>query len=481
MDPITALLDEVLEETRPLDGGAPAGYIPELADADPTRLAFAVVGPRGRVRAVGDEDAEFTIQSMSKPFVLALALAERGRAAVLEKVGVEPSGEPFNAISLEPGTGRPANSMVNAGAIATTALVEGDDIDARTGRIVETMSAFAGRSLWVDEAVYASESSTGDRNRALAHLLRSHGVIDGPVDLAVETYFRQCSLLVTVRDLAVMAATLAFGGVNPVTGRRVVEEHVARDVLSIMTSCGMYDFSGEWLLRVGLPAKSGVSGGILAVAPSQFGVAAFSPRLDDHGNSVRGIAMLETVAERFGMHLLEPHESVAVPAVTVEADDRGRVVRLGGELGFAGTERVLAVLREMAAVLPAGSTLTLDASALGRRSKRPTLGHHWTFTNDHFDAERQNVSLRVRSRLRPRGEVGPKEQRDHSGGERRVRPIVEVPSVLLALAVLHRYDLYWMRRHLALLHSCLCHLFRQFADGHVILFSVSKHRQFVDI
>jgi len=366
VDPITALLHDVLEDVRPHDSGAPAGYIPELAAADPALLALAAVGPHGRVRAVGDVTHEFTIQSISKPFVLALALADRGREAVLRKVGAEPSGEPFNAISLEPGTGRPANPMVNAGAIATSALIHGDGVDDRTARIVDGLSAFAGRSLWVDEQVYASESQTGDRNRALAHLLRSYGIIDGPVDIAVETYFRQCSLLVTARDLAVMASTLAFGGVNPVTGDRVVAEHVARDVLSIMTSCGMYDYSGEWLLRVGLPAKSGVSGGLLAVAPSQFGVAAFSPRLDAHGNSVRGIAVIETLSERFGMHLLEPHDSVAVPAFTVEDTDQGRVLRLSGELGLAGTERVMAVLRELADAMPADAVITVDARALGR-------------------------------------------------------------------------------------------------------------------
>jgi glutaminase len=366
VDPTTALFDSVLEEVRPMRSGEPAAYIPELAQADPERLAFAAVGPRGGIRAVGDAEAEFTIQSISKPFVLALALAEHGRDAVLKRVGVEPSGEPFNAISLEVGTGRPANPMVNAGAIATTAQIEGVDVDERTARIVEMLSAFAGRSLWVDEEVYASESATGDRNRALAHLLRSYSVIEGSVELAVETYFRQCSLLVTVRDLAVMASTLAFGGVNPTTGDRVVEEYVARDVLSIMSSCGMYDFSGEWLLRVGLPAKSGVSGGLLAVAPSQFGVAAFSPRLDEHGNSVRGVAAVEAFADRFGVHLMEPHESVAIPALRVESTADGRVIHLGGELGFAGTERVVAVLRELASALPPEAVVTVDASDLAR-------------------------------------------------------------------------------------------------------------------
>jgi glutaminase len=366
VDPITALLEKVLVEVRRRDEGHPAAYIPELAAADPDLLAFGVVGPRGRIMTVGDDDASFTIQSMSKPFVLALALERLGREAVLARVGAEPSGEPFNAISLEAGSGRPANPMVNAGAIATTALVAGADVDARTAQIVAFMSAFAGRSLWIDEAVYASESQTGDRNRALAHLLKSYGIIDGPVHDAVETYFRQCSVLVTVRDLAVMAATLAFGGVNPVTRDRVVSERVARDVTSIMASCGMYDFSGEWMLRVGLPAKSGVSGGVMAVAPSQFGVAAFSPRLDAHGNSVRAGAVVEIMSERFGMHVFEPHEALTEPGISVEQTPDGPVVRLGGELGFAGAERVLAMLREVADAAPRAALITVDAAELAR-------------------------------------------------------------------------------------------------------------------
>jgi len=361
-----ALLEKVLVEVREHDAGEPASYIPELAEADPDLLAFGVVGPRGRVMTVGDDSAEFTVQSMSKPFVLALALENLGRDAMLARVGAEPSGEPFNAISLEAGTGRPANPMVNAGAIATTSLIPGADIDERTGHIVAMLSAFAGRSLWVDESVYASESATGDRNRALAHLLKSYGVIEGSVHDAVETYFRQCSVLVTVRDLAVMAATLAFGGLNPVTGERVVSERVARDVTSIMASCGMYDFSGEWMLRVGLPAKSGVSGGVMAVAPSQFGVAAFSPRLDAHGNSVRASAIVEILSDRFGMHLLELHESLAAPGISVVESEDGPIVRLGGELGFAGAERVLSMLREIAAAAPNAAVITVDVAELER-------------------------------------------------------------------------------------------------------------------
>lgn len=360
------MLQDVLDDVRSDTSGATADYIPELARADPAPLALAAVGPRGRVFTVGDDHVEFTIQSMSKPFVLALALRELGRERVLRSVGVEPSGEPFNAISLEAGTGRAANPLVNAGAIATTSLIPGSDVEERTGRIVGILSQFAGRSLWVDEAVYASESESGHRNRALAHLMRSYGSMQGSVDLAVESYFRQCSVLVTVRDLAVMAGTLAFGGVNPTTGERVVSERIARDVVSIMSSCGMYDFSGEWLLRVGLPAKSGVSGGILAVAPSQYGVGVFSPRLDSHGNSVRGSGVLERLSEDFGMHLLEPHESIAEPGISVERTEDGVTVLLGGELGFAGAERVLSVLGEVVGALPDGATITVDARDVAR-------------------------------------------------------------------------------------------------------------------
>lgn len=346
MDPIHEMISHVLDDVRELDAGERAAYIPELADADPDRLALAVIGPRGRIVAMGDDEVAFTIQSISKPFVFALALESLGRDRVLQHVGVEPSGEPFNAISLEHGTGRPANPLINAGAIATTALIEGPGLAARTERIIAGLSQFAGRALRVDEAVYESESSTGDRNRALGHLLRSHGVFTDGVSDVVESYFRQCSVLVTVTDLAVMAGTLAFGGRNPLTGEQVVSERTARDVISVMTSCGMYDASGQWLMRVGLPTKSGVSGGLLALAPSQFGVGVFSPRLDVHGNSTRGQLLLERLSDVFGMHVFERHEGLAAPGVSIERhrDDAVHVV-LDGELTFSGAERVLAVLR----------------------------------------------------------------------------------------------------------------------------------------
>lgn len=364
MDPIEQMLTAVLDDVRGQDAGEVAGYIPELARADPDRLALAVVGPHGRVVAMGDAADEFTIQSISKPFVFALALEHLGRDAVLARVGVEPSGEPFNAISLEHGTGRPANPLINAGAIATTALMPGDGLDGRSEVILAGLARFAGRPLRVDERVYESESAEGDRNRALAHLLRSYDVIGPDVHGIVEAYFRQCSALVTVSDLAVMAGTLSFGGRNPRTGEQVISPQTARDVVSVMTSCGMYDGSGSWLLRVGLPAKSGVSGGLIALAPSQFGVGVFSPRLDQHGNSTRGQMLLEKLSEAFGMHVFDQHDGIASPGVSIERASDGVVhVVLEGEFSFSGAERVLATLRGVHPD-PESEMLVVDLRAL---------------------------------------------------------------------------------------------------------------------
>lgn len=373
MDPISALLAEELETVRGQQSGQTAQYIPSLAQADPDQLGMAVVGPRGSVISVGDDTTAFTIQSMSKPFVFALALAAHGRARMLAQVGVEPSGEPFNAISLEPNTGRPANPLVNAGAIATTGMIPGDSSATRDALILDGLSRFAGRDLVVDEKVYESESETGDRNRALAFLLRSHGVIGPDPQAVVESYFRQCSIVVTVQDVAVMAATLAFGGRNPVTGEQVVSSDIARDVVSVMTSCGMYDFSGEWMLRVGMPAKSGVSGGILAVSPSQFGVGVFSPRLDQHGNSVRGISLLEKLSDDYGMHQFDHHESIAHPGISLSRDSNGPRVHLGGELALSGMERIMHVLREFLDEIAPDESVTLDARELAQRHPAAVL------------------------------------------------------------------------------------------------------------
>ena len=218
-------------------------------------------------------------------------------------VGVEPSGEAFNSIRLN-GKNQPFNPMVNAGAIACSGLIYQQEREVAFERILDMLSQFAGRKLSIDEQVYASESTTGDRNRAIAWLLRNYAIIKDDVDAVLDVYFRQCSVLVTARDLAVMAATLANGGVNPLTGVRVISPYSVARTLSVMTSSGMYDYAGEWVYRVGMPAKSGVGGGIIAALPSQFGLGTFSPLLDSHGNSVRGLKLCETLSAHFDLHLL---------------------------------------------------------------------------------------------------------------------------------------------------------------------------------
>jgi glutaminase len=304
--PLLEVLLELREQFLGLDEGDVATYIPELARAEPSDFAICLATVDGNVYVVGDSEREFTIQSISKPFAYGLALSDRGVDEVLAKVGVEPSGEAFNAISLEAGTGRPRNPMINAGAITTTSLISGSDNPERLSRLMDTLAAFAGRDLFVDETVFRSESETGHRNRAIGHLLRNAGILTENVDGVLETYFRQCSVRVTCRDLAVMGATLAASGQNPITGRVALSRENVERVLSVMSSCGMYDLAGSWIYRVGMPAKSGVSGGIMCVLPGQFGFGVYSPRLDVSGNSVRGVAVCEAISRRVRLHLLHP-------------------------------------------------------------------------------------------------------------------------------------------------------------------------------
>ena len=345
--PIPDYLDGALQSVAADESGAPADYIPELAGADPDRLAVAVCTIDGARYTAGDVGVEFSIQSISKPFVYALALADRGFEAVLEKVWVEPSGDAFNELSLDPETSRPLNPMINAGAITTNSLAGAPEMDAaaRHERIVDGLSAFAGRRLSVDDAVFESEMNTAYRNRALANLLRANGIIEEDPIVAVAAYTRQCSLSVTTEDLAVMAATLANGGVHPVSGAPVVSRAVARQVLSVMATCGMYDGAGDWMTRVGVPAKSGVSGGLIGALPGQVGISTFSPRLDRHGNSVRGLDLFERFTADMGMHLMEvpPATTTVIRSDRVHHAPAGdvRVVSLQGALQFSGAEQVV--------------------------------------------------------------------------------------------------------------------------------------------
>lgn len=368
--PIEDWLREVLDECG-ADDGAVADYIPELAGADPDRFAAALGTVGGHVYAVGDVEDRFSIQSISKPFTYALALQDRGLEAVLEKIDVEPSGDAFNEISLEPSTGRPRNPMINAGAIAAHALVSGGSAQARVERILEFFSCLAGRQLAIDEAVFESELGSAHRNLAIAHMLRTVGAIeDDPVEI-VRGYTRQCSIEVTVTDLARMAATLANGGADPLGRERLLDAADSRQVLSVMAACGMYDAAGDWFTTVGIPAKSGVAGGIIGVLPGQLGIAVFSPRLDRHGNSVRGVRVFERLSRDMGLHLMESSQgSRAAVRCAQTGDDRPSVYELQGDVRFAEAESVLHVLAEE----PEGTgTVVLDVTrvyevnAAGRR------------------------------------------------------------------------------------------------------------------
>src|ERR1700738_3389587 len=373
--------------------GAVADYIPELGKADPAHFGISLATLDGHVYEVGDSRIPFTIQSMSKPFVFALALDTLGAARVESAIGVEPSGDPFNSIRLN-ADNHPFNPMVNAGAITCTGLIREAKGDGAFEYIRRALSRFAGRELDVDEAVLTSETVSGDRNRAIAYLLRTSHVIKEDVNAVLETYFRQCAVLVTARDIAVMAATLANRGFNPVTGEQVMTPYAISRTLSVMTSSGMYDFAGEWIYRVGIPAKSGVGGGILAALPARLGLGSYSPRLDSHGNSVRGIKVCEALSRHYDLHMLNrsddarnsiiadynigkspsrrsrrPHEQKILAAHHQDV----RIIELVGTLTFSGVDyvsRQLAAkprpqfvifdLRRVAAMTRAGARLLAE-------------------------------------------------------------------------------------------------------------------------
>ncbi len=362
LSPIQAYLEQLHQQHAGLATGQVATYIPELSKVDPAGFAIAIATVDGRVYEVGDSRRAFSIQSVSKPLVYGMALEDAGRARVEQAIGVEPTGDAFNSISLEPGTGRPLNPMINAGAIAAASLVAGDTAAARLARVVGAMSAYAGRPLDVDEAIFESERSTGHRNRAIGHMLRNYDVIGADPEPALELYFKQCAVRVDCRDLSLMAATLANGGVNPATGVRAVRGEFIESILSLMTTCGMYDFSGAWVYRVGLPAKSGVGGGIIAVLPGQLGIGVYSPLLDERGNSARGVQVCQQIAHELGLHFLQPprpavssvrarytlaavrskrRRSVAESRVLEQQGERAVVFELQGDLRFATLEPVL--------------------------------------------------------------------------------------------------------------------------------------------
>lgn len=335
LSPIQEYLETLHARYAPVMDGKVADYIPELSKASPRWFGICIATRDGHVYEVGDTRQPFTIQSISKALAYGLALEDRGEKHVLERIGVEPSGEAFNAISLKEGSGAPFNPMINAGAIATCGQVLAKDGRTRFERLLAYLSGFAGRDLDLDELVYHSESETGHRNRAIGWLLRNFGIIDEDPHETLETYFQQCSICVNCRDLALMGATLANQGVQPLTRRRAIAPQYVDNVLGVMATCGMYDWSGEWIYRVGLPAKSGVGGGILAVLPGQLGIGVFSPPLDAQGNSLRGIKVCMDLAQELSLHMMNP---TATPRTAVRLSYHGGEVSARRRLPAASRE-----------------------------------------------------------------------------------------------------------------------------------------------
>lgn len=357
-------LESLHKEYLQLDSGEVATYIPELAKANPDWFGITVVTVDGHVYQVGETQQAFTIQSISKVITYGIGLQDSGVGSVLKKIDVEPSGEAFNQISLEPDTGRPRNPMINAGAIAAVAFVEGETMEDKLARILGTYQSFLGHEAEIDQEVYQSEKNTGHRNRAIANMLRNYDIIERDTDDLLDLYFKQCSILVNCRDLGMIAASLANNGVNPITGVRAIQREYVPKLLSVMSSCGMYDFSGAWVYEVGMPAKSGVAGGVMAVLPGQLGIAVYSPKLDERGNSVRGIAVCKRISSDFGLHMFHAgrttatsviHSSYDASAVTSKRSrnmkqsellqqegHKIRVLELQGDLMFASAEIVVA-------------------------------------------------------------------------------------------------------------------------------------------
>lgn len=298
------VLQEAYVRYKDLKEGKNADYIPALARVDPSLFGIALVTVNGDVYEVGQSQHPFAIESISKLFVLGRVMDQLGPDEVVKRIGVEPSGMPFNSVlAVELIPDHTANPFVNAGAMATTGLVRGGSQDERWAEILGTMEAFAHHPLTVDQEVYRSESETNSHNQGIAQLLLSYGRMQGDVPGAVDLYTRQCSVSVSARELAVMGATLANAGVNPLSGKRVVARENVPHLLAVMMMNGLYDASGGWAFRVGLPGKSGVGGGLVVVVPDRYAIAAFSPPLDAYGNSVRGQRAIEYIARELGANV----------------------------------------------------------------------------------------------------------------------------------------------------------------------------------
>lgn len=317
---ISSALKSAYTKYRGLKEGKNADYIPALAKVNPELFGITLITADGQTFDIGDTKHQFSIQSISKVFTLADVMQNRGARFVDNKIGVNATGAKFNSIvAIEDNEKhRAGNPLVNAGAITTVSFVPGVTKDQRWQSIISTMNAFSGRKLTVDPEIYKSETETNTRNKAISYLLKNYEVLQGSPDEVLDLYTRQCSVLVNSHDLAVMGATFANGGVNPLTGLQVVSPEVVARTQAVMFTAGLYNTSGEWAYNVGVPAKSGVGGGIMAVVPGKFAVAAFSPRLDDAGNSVRAQRAIQQIVAQLGgnVFLAEPAAKAKVAAGT---------------------------------------------------------------------------------------------------------------------------------------------------------------------
>jgi glutaminase len=301
---VRILLSEGHERFKTVNEGKVADYIPALARTPRELFGLCVASIDGAVYAVGDVEYEFSIQSVSKPFVFALVCQALGGEEARTKIGVNSTGLPFDSVmAIELNTDRTMNPMVNAGAIATSSLAPGATLDAKWQFIHDGLSRFAGRKLTLNVDVYESEAATNQRNQGIARLLQSYGRIYFDPLEATDVYTKQCSLNVTVKDLAVMGATLADGGVNPITKERVIDADRCKRVLAVLATAGLYEQSGDWLYEIGLPGKSGVSGGIVTISPGKGGLGTFAPLLDSAGNSIKGQLVTKFLSERLGLNL----------------------------------------------------------------------------------------------------------------------------------------------------------------------------------
>jgi glutaminase len=298
------VVDEAYAKFKDLKEGANADYIPILTTVPSELFGVVIVTRNGKIYSAGDVDYEFSIQSVSKPFTASLIMQQQGPRVIREKIGVEPTGLPFNSrLALELYPERSVNPLVNAGAIAAVSLVEAKSEEDRWKQVVGNISDYAGRPLTVLEAVYESEYETAWGNRAIANLLYNYGRLYADPEESLRVYTRQCSIGVSARDLGVMGATLANQGVNPLTNKRVIPAKDVPELLAIMAVAGFYDESGWWMYSAGLPAKTGVGGGIVAVLPERFAIAAFSPRLNEAGNSVRSLNAIRYISGELGIGL----------------------------------------------------------------------------------------------------------------------------------------------------------------------------------